>query len=222
LANSVSLATSSAEANYGILNLYAELETTQIRSGRGIVNSQGRWDDIVTINAAGLTGQTGTVTTTFRIDGRFALTLSPNLTSPNSFIRAYLEVSLRNSPLIKEYKLNSANIESGNGNFLNQDLTLSTEFIYGDPFNVRFNLVANAQVDTSFASNALVDLSHTARWGGFTEVLDAGGNRVADFNATSDSGFNYAAPVPEPSSVMLLGLVGAAMVWGRKTRPAVR
>ena len=58
------------------------------------------------------------------------------------------------------------------------------------------------------------DYTQTLRWGGITGVFDAAGQPVADFAASSTSGFDYFAPVPEPGTAALmiagLGVLAAA------------
>jgi hypothetical protein len=54
-----------------------------------------------------------------------------------------------------------------------------------------------------------VDFSHTAAWGGITEVTDENGNIITGWTVTSDSGFDYTQPfvdVPEPSTFALLAI----------------
>ena len=58
------------------------------------------------------------------------------------------------------------------------------------------------------------DYAQTLRWGGITSVFDAAGQPVADFTASSTSGFDYLATVPEPATAALmiagLGALAAA------------
>jgi len=55
---------------------------------------------------------------------------------------------------------------------------------------------ASAELTANYA-NSLV-------WGGISSVIDANGNPIGGFTVSSDSGFDYAQAVPEPSSVVLL------------------
>lgn len=68
------------------------------------------------------------------------------------------------------------------------------------------------------------DLSHTARFIG-SRVLDANGNPIAGATIAAESGFNYLAPVPEPTTLVSLALaLGALLVrpLTRHARPASR
>jgi hypothetical protein len=62
-------------------------------------------------------------------------------------------------------------------------------------------------VDSSASST--VDLGHTIRWAGISEVRDVNGSLISDFNAlSSSSGFNYAnayVAAPIPGAVWLFG-----------------
>jgi len=59
------------------------------------------------------------------------------------------------------------------------------------------------------------DYAHSLPWGGISSVTDGEGDPI-NFNVTSDSGFDYAAPVaPEPVSSILF-ITGGALLAGRK------
>lgn len=55
------------------------------------------------------------------------------------------------------------------------------------------------------------------------DVFDAQGNRITDFTLTSASGTDYLAPVPEPTSaVLLLAGMGLAGAMARRKREWAR
>ena len=51
-----------------------------------------------------------------------------------------------------------------------------------------------------------IDFSHTAAWGGITSVTDENGSPIIGWTVTSDTGFDYSQPVPEPSTFVLLAI----------------
>jgi hypothetical protein len=100
-------------------------------------------------------------------------------------------------------------------------------FIFGEPISITLRLVVITGVNTVgqiVTANATADYAHTMTWEGLTEVRDHSGTLLTNFSAISpDSGFDFARPVPEPSTygLMLLGLfaVAAASYRSRQDSP---
>lgn len=106
--------------------------------------------------------------------------------------------------------------ETGPNTFGNQYLTF--DFIFGSSIyiNLKAETSATSRVNnnffsaSSYGSSFTADLSHTVSWGGITEMRDANGTLIRNFNALSDAtSYNYAeaylAPVPLPPSIWLFG-----------------
>lgn len=97
-------------------------------------------------------------------------------------------------------------------------LPVVLEFTFGQPFSLTYTLYSNGggYAATSYYKMAAFgegtgDGLLTLDWGGITNVFDALGDPVVDYEASSDSGFDYRvpAPAPEPASgaMLLAGLV---------------
>jgi hypothetical protein len=84
-------------------------------------------------------------------------------------------------------------------------ISVPFRFSIAAPLHVKLGVEAQAVVGPeAVTATASADFGHTLTWGGFDQVLDSQGNVVTAYTVASDSGFNYAAPVPEPSTAVLL------------------
>jgi len=67
-----------------------------------------------------------------------------------------------------------------------------------------------------------IDFQHTLTWGGIDSITDASGNPITGGTLTSESGFDYMQPVPEPASGWLAlsgSLVLGAVARRRTAKP---
>ena len=63
------------------------------------------------------------------------------------------------------------------------------------------------------------DFSHTLRWGGITDFVDAEtGEPIENWTITSESGFDYAHGVPEPWSILIISQAVCAWCFVRRRR----
>jgi hypothetical protein len=84
-------------------------------------------------------------------------------------------------------------------------ISVPFQFSVPAPLHVKLTVETQAVVGTeAVTATASADFAHTLTWGGFDQVKDSQGNVVTAYTVTSDSGLNYAAPVPEPSTAALL------------------
>lgn len=102
-------------------------------------------------------------------------------------------------------------------------LTIPVTFGYQTSLSYTLDLYAYPSASTGGGGPATgawgsVDYGHTLRWAGVTGVFDASGHPVTSFTASSTSGYDYFATVPEPGAApsMLLGLAGLAALRRRR------
>lgn len=99
--------------------------------------------------------------------------------------------------------------------------TIKMNFLFGTPIDLKLDATASTtghagcsfQYACTNSQSFDADLSHTITWQGIS-VTDGTGHAVQNFTAWNPTGnFNYASPVPEPSSDILLS-VGLAALLG--------
>lgn len=180
------------------------------------VNGSGAaaWIDPVTIDAPGLTGQQGTATVHYRIDGTLAINTTARAAANYSFI---VELGTQ------FFHVSRAQYELGGPpsvDFLNQPISATVPLIFGTSRDWHFTIQAVGTVlGVSPTASAITNLGSTATWLGISEVRDAGGNLVSTYSLVSGSGTDWAqpVPVPEPSVFALFGL-GTLALFGVSLR----
>ncbi|HEX8254591.1 MAG TPA: LamG-like jellyroll fold domain-containing protein [Thermoanaerobaculia bacterium] len=194
----------SAQASLGTLRAFGEatvgVNNNDTYSYFGFTTAS--FTDDFLIDAPGLTGTPGTLTLRFTIDGALSCTAGSPEISGSSYARAdfYLTKDGGNVALMKQSV--DGNGEplplEYSGTFLGIPQTATVQFTYGTPFQIGLEIRANAVVynhqslDYSrYSAYARADLAHTATWGGFEAVRDAGGNAVTNYSFSSSSGTNY-------------------------------
>lgn len=202
-------ANSHTSADYGVLKLYAEaLGSGETAYGTSIAY----WTDTFLFESDTLDGQAGKATVHFRIDGSISATTTGN--GNLSYGRIILNVGTpeaENQYLSETYQLYANGSTSGSADFLNTDIPLEINFIYGTSFDLGIYLNVVAWAGNNGA-HVVSDFSHTSTWEGITDIEDAFGNPVTDYSFSSTSGVNYINAVPEPSTTVLFIGAGAFVI----------
>ena len=216
-----------AVAEHGILKAYA-VESSIGPHGRAKATATLTFGDAVTIDAPGLTGQAGTVSMLLQFD------FSGHVTAPDGSgsgqVRLHLDVDsglhidrYQRAVLFNpDGQVTTQAINPGNVAVpFSPQILAQVDFVFGQSFSFTATLIASGV--GSLQQRVEVDASHSAYWGGFQSVLDAGGNAV-NYSVTSSSQTDWSqsfvpATVPEPGTWALL-LAGIGAVSARARRKA--
>lgn len=204
--------------------------------------SNAFWEDLVTIDAAGLAGQRGVFRASVLLDGLLSTTYSLQ-----DRAQAQVTIGLRGNPSAGSSfatfaALPGSGWQEGSLTRVSATLTLDranalqefndavasfdVRFTFGVPFTFGVALGTRATF-TPFGGTGLdvigsADFANTLNWNGIDNVHLAGSNTpVAGWTVVTQSGFDLASPVPELPSVALLalGLLGVG-AWRRHSLAA--
>lgn len=217
-----------AFASFGVLRASSAISVLP-RSGSSpyaaFGTSTASFQDDFLIDAPGLTGTAGTVTLRFTIDGSLALEKhgSPVYSASQSSTYAQatyaVGVGIGATDVTASQRLRYDGSTSGTP-FLGVEQEYVLHFTFGtvvNDFTLRITTAAAAAGEGStYLSTATADLSHTAVWGGFGQVLDANNNVVSGYSFTSGSGADFTQPIPEPTAAALVALTGAVLLARRR------
>jgi hypothetical protein len=210
----------STSADYGVLHLASRSSFSLINGSTGGASGQAfaNFQDVLTINDATLTGQTGFLDIQYDLDGTISFT--GNHVCSCGFLQVIGRVfapTLQNS-VVAYFKNGDVS-----GTFV---LPTHFEFTYGTPFTFYLGMTAvtgSAGVPGLETGTSSVDFSHTLTLSGLI-LKDANGNPVTGATIASDSGTQYGpnGVVPEPttSTLMLSGLTALALFRLRRLSQA--
>jgi len=200
-----------------------------------MADAETYWVDEVLISDPDLNGTLGSFTASLRVFGSASFAMDGAYTTGDADIYGFWDSWIGTSTdgggsyLVGGWFGNwYSDFEGGiyyEGDELNQEMTeVTLEFIYGQPFLLRTNLVAYFDTENYELTQGTVDgtsdFSHSAYWNGIGAFFDANGNRV-DPEFWSQSGVDWRVGiVPEPASVLILtaGLGGLRLL--RRSRKA--
>ena len=215
-----------AFASPGVLNVSVAVDlTSQFNinnnanlKASGRANAFASFTDAMTINAAGMAGQSGRLIGGFVVSGSANADVSGILSANDSsgsvtyaglFTLGSAQAGFQGN--VRE-DLVAGNVATPAPNLV---YVMDTPFVFGRPLAMvaNFDISSDAVATRSYANpnlfvdstaSATGDFGHTIYWGGITSIMDALANSIA-FTVTSESGVNYAlatvAPltVPEPA-----------------------
>lgn len=244
LATPYSLVSTEARGGFGWLQIVtagsasvgAPPEQGQLRVGGTNYDVRAGFQDTITIDAPGLTGQAGSAVLGIDVEGVLSAGADwfPEQSNASSYgdvalsflaasFVANLQRAVENNPPGGGSGLNPAEIVEG---FLGGTVS----FVYGTPFAVdfyaQFTGSTNAGTETedgrtgaTAAATMVADFRNTFTWAGVSELRDANGDLVSVFDVTSLSGTDYRhpiVPVPEPGTALPTLAALASLAWRRR------
>jgi len=175
--------------------------------------------DTITLDSPGLAGQIGQIHAAVFLDGFIDVTgsasgslrvdqLSPSGSSILKLVDCYGGGAVCNGQLPPT--------------FFAESLPIDFNVTFGEPatFAVQLTTIVARNTISTDPGTADVDFGSTATWSGIEEVT-VGGNPVP-FTVVSESGTDWALPVPEPSPGVLLVVGASVLQLARRPRPLER
>lgn len=197
-----------ATAQYGLLRAIGQAaEVGSFPPVSALGSGVATWQDDVTINAPGMTGQSGSMTVRYQIDGSLSFTSTASAEAHYAF--QVNKGAVIESAFSGNYQIG---VGSSGSNFLNQEISSTFGIKFGEERRWTFSVQGVGTVlGIANDAAAVANLEDTGRWLGIAEVRDAAGNSVSDFSVASASGTDWARAVPKPSMLMA-GLLGAGLL----------
>jgi hypothetical protein len=191
-----------ARANYGSLGAYAyksDLASGDITAG---IASSARFTDTWTIGSVSQNGAQGHLNVWVDVEGNIPGAIThPGVSGGSSwgvqFTDSYYSA-------VESWDWANSVGRQDYAGFLSQQIT----FTYGVPFDISIDFSVSAGTPVSGGVNYSDYLNTVTLNMGKTQIFDATGSVVNDFTLTAASGHNYmpSTSVPEPTSILLLGL----------------
>lgn len=240
----------SAGATEGTLVAFASATSFSAGSIRNLCSTNGtaraQWSDGLVVDAAGLTGQTGTLTASINLVGLFGADDGPSSPLDRPVADAVFRTLGTGLPAADTSQFHPlltgvcagwaycgrAYFDPQNAfsatNLFGSTIAVSIPIRFGStlPLGYTLDIVARGSASTldvgggGTSAASISDYGVGLNWGGISAVLDANGAPVSQYTATSLSGFDYRFPVvPEPSGSLLLA---SGLLWlvtlGSRTR----
>jgi hypothetical protein len=196
--------------DYGLFRLGAFLDVHADDFDTGSVSmdsgtrATGATTDSVTIDAPGLAGTSGTFVAVVDLDGALdASATGEDLPFVSNGVAAVALTVSADSPSVQRSSTCAASHGASLNCFgdpLGVQVLSPLAFVFGTPFElrVRADATTNNRTVPNGTASADSDFRLTVRWLGFQDVLDSGGQPVASFSVSSDSGVDWSQQVPEP------------------------
>ncbi|MEZ5562976.1 MAG: hypothetical protein R3F27_08500 [Gammaproteobacteria bacterium] len=212
----------SGSASAGLMGVHASVAVSTsggyLNSGHGNAETTVSWWDGVVINKVGLTGQSGYLTASLRLDGNLFVQAADQ--TAHNLERAFATLSVRGEGLAPmgpgassagqclygaaycAYAFAGTSNASGapaNGYYEFGALSLLVPFTFGQEFYLGYTLTAKAFAQAiswddqavAGAATGLANYAHTLSWDGISGVFRSGGTPVVDFDLESGSGIDY-------------------------------
>lgn len=221
-------ARASAYASFGVVK--TSISGSHSSGGNNGGTSAG-FSDILKLDNAALTGQSGTLTLAYYFDytasvaatgtgfSNGSISFQADAGTASASFVDYLNTDTGGYRRYEYRDVHGTHVVSGEAP-ANKLLLLTTDFVWGASFYTSFsiNTSIGSYVPMGTAGTGAFDFDagHSGYWAGIVSA-SVGGQNVTDYVLSSQSGTDYttsfvpAAPVPEPASLPML-LLGLAML----------
>lgn len=178
-------------------------ESLSANNGAGVhqaVSTIAYWLDDITIDSPGLTGQSGVMTITYRVNGYVIFTGTYDQVPGYNSARLIHRVEMNGAQVeLLYYEISQVGVSQGS-DFLNADRTIQLGFTFGTPFTLKHQLSTNTALDSrNGTGRAWVEAA--GLWKGITvKYQDA---PLASFTASSSNVPNWSQPLPRPVPALI-------------------
>ena len=205
-------------AAQGFGQLSMELRVTNVSGSTfADANVAPGWNDTLTIDAPGRTGQAGSFT--------WRLILNAAGSASNPFVIPFGYPSLDIAYTVGTSGVGSSQWWGGSTSqptYSNRIIQGTEAFTFGTPISISARIgMRNRETGSSLPNGEVATFVGNASlaWGGIVTVVDSTSAPVSNFTTVSPSGTDYStAVVPEPGSAMLLTATGTLFATLRRPR----
>ena len=159
-----------ATASMGGLEISARenVATPQVNNNsHGSARTLASWQDAITIDAPGLTGQAGVMTLTYRVNGYVIFEGTYDQVAQYNQARVTNTVTIDNDPA-HSWAYGIDNTGPQGQNHLNTDHVIQWGFTFGTPFTVKHMLAAYTAVDARNGEGKRAEVEVAGVWKGIT------------------------------------------------------
>lgn len=163
------------------------------------VRTNAHWTDDITINSPGLTGQSGVMTVTYRVNGYLIFTGTYNQVA--GYNRAYLSSTVSfNGQAVDAPYYELSYFGTAGFDFMNANRSIELGFTFGTPFNLKHALRAETAMDSRNPTPGRAEVEAAGIWKGITVKYQ--GNIVTDFTSSSTTVPVWSQTLPPPLPVL--------------------